>query len=1388
MTAPRKEQLAALLDRTTIPLSVGDSGATGAASLATSVDHVHSHGSHTDPTNHAVSDASNAGFQSSSNFTQVISSPLKLSVKAATKINITLVGAQTVDGINIIAGDRVLVKNQSTGANNGIYIASNGVWARSSDADTSAKFSSGMEIFVEQGTQGKTICKLYTLSNITLNTTSLVFARIDTELNVRAFGGIGDGSADDTAAVLAVVAAAQFAGYVDGIQTAYFPAGSYKVSPNVLKLAASKQVRMVGDGSTKTKIWTSSPGTLLGVDNPQGQVTGGLISGISFESTAAADILATLTPNFLTSTFTATAHGLDNGQWVTFENTGGALPTGISANRAYHIVNKTANDFQIANTVSGTVVTFSDNGTGTNKVRADNIQIDATGCQLTEFHDIGIVNISPRGIGVYMDSRAGGTNINRFSYISGAQSGVNSIACLLTTKYTQLTNSQFLGPNANIFIHWHYQNVDRVFVCDSGQGNVYDSNVTESIVSYHYDFGGSTVSGNEAIENIIQSPYCESFGTSYVVRFQTGAHGNYLNGGGLTSVLGVIDPASITDGRNVVIQRGYIRWGEQVFDRNWATPIVCQLRSSTASATGNTFVVAAQQTTGSNSTGGTLSLESGNGVLAYGHLQLRLGGQTGTDTSSTLYAAGQLALDIYQGAASTYIHHFDWYDSSNHLARSDVFQYNGAVTSTWALNITSVTHSQSDNVTNSATGASLTFKAQNATGTSTIGGALNLTSGTGTSTHGAVNLQVGGTTTFTLSSTSTLSTKPFIFDVALANPKVSQTATSTTSAVGAVLSIIGQRTTGSGSTGGDATLESGNGVAAYGHVKLRLGGSYVASTDTYTVGMTALDVYQDGSFNHHFDWYNQVEHIVRSDTFLHAGATTLIWASGVTSISWSQANTVTNSAVGAALSFTAQNATGTTTTGGAINLTSGTGTTIAGSIVLATGATTKMTVAPGGITLTDNIFFTTAQTTPTIKQNDNTTNSATATSLTIQSANATGTTAVGGALNLTSGTGTSAAGSIVLATGATTKLTIASTGITPTDNISFILTQSSPIINQADNVTNSATGQILKIQAQNATGTTAVGGALNLVSGTGTSTAGNVVIKCGATTAITCTASTATTSVTGALATDTSLDVGAGFITIGSSGLPTTGHIRMQNSKTIVGRTTGAANCFLLLLDSSDTLGVGDTVVKTLVLDTRAWASTNGGLFKLRGNNAIGLSFGMQQGGDQVMTLTNVGVVPTSAPTLSVSLYSHSGALKMWSVNNAVTTVAPVGPISATKTVHDWVDGYGTTASNTPTTTIVQYDLSAFTTATVLVEFMIQGNDVAGNSSISYARGAFKMVNGTCSQVGTTLVESGFPLENVVTGGLTLDNSSTVIRGRITGVSGVLYGWLGTLRLTIFTP
>ncbi|MFG9064122.1 phage tail protein [Pseudomonas aeruginosa] len=101
----------------------------------------------------------------------------KDSVKVATTANLAaLSGLLTVDDVVLAAGDRVLVKDQATASQNGIYVAAAGAWSRAADADSSAEVTPGMTVPVEQGTtHADTIWELTTNAPITLGTTALAF-------------------------------------------------------------------------------------------------------------------------------------------------------------------------------------------------------------------------------------------------------------------------------------------------------------------------------------------------------------------------------------------------------------------------------------------------------------------------------------------------------------------------------------------------------------------------------------------------------------------------------------------------------------------------------------------------------------------------------------------------------------------------------------------------------------------------------------------------------------------------------------------------------------------------------------------------------------------------------------------------------------------------------------------------------------------------------------------------------------------------------------------------------------------------------------------------------------------------------------------------------------
>jgi hypothetical protein len=103
---------------------------------------------------------------------------IKDSVRAATTANITLSAAQTIDGVAVVVGNRVLVKNQTLGQENGIYIVGTVAWSRSGDANTSTEVTAGMFTFVEEGTDnGDSGFVLTTNGAIDLGVTPLTFTQ-----------------------------------------------------------------------------------------------------------------------------------------------------------------------------------------------------------------------------------------------------------------------------------------------------------------------------------------------------------------------------------------------------------------------------------------------------------------------------------------------------------------------------------------------------------------------------------------------------------------------------------------------------------------------------------------------------------------------------------------------------------------------------------------------------------------------------------------------------------------------------------------------------------------------------------------------------------------------------------------------------------------------------------------------------------------------------------------------------------------------------------------------------------------------------------------------------------------------------------------------------------
>ena len=105
----------------------------------------------------------------------------KDSVRVASTANLTISGpGAAIDGITLSSGNRVLVKNQSTGSQNGIYVfnGAGSAMTRATDADSNAEVTSGLFVFVEEGSLNSDNGFVLTTDGaITVGSTALVFTQ-----------------------------------------------------------------------------------------------------------------------------------------------------------------------------------------------------------------------------------------------------------------------------------------------------------------------------------------------------------------------------------------------------------------------------------------------------------------------------------------------------------------------------------------------------------------------------------------------------------------------------------------------------------------------------------------------------------------------------------------------------------------------------------------------------------------------------------------------------------------------------------------------------------------------------------------------------------------------------------------------------------------------------------------------------------------------------------------------------------------------------------------------------------------------------------------------------------------------------------------------------------
>lgn len=112
-------------------------------------------------------------------------------VRLKTTGNHALTGLAAIDGVTPSVGDRVLVADQSTASQNGVYVAASGGWSRAPDADQPEEFQPARQVFVQQGaTFANTGWAVSSAANPTIGTDPISFTQVSGAASYTAGNGL----------------------------------------------------------------------------------------------------------------------------------------------------------------------------------------------------------------------------------------------------------------------------------------------------------------------------------------------------------------------------------------------------------------------------------------------------------------------------------------------------------------------------------------------------------------------------------------------------------------------------------------------------------------------------------------------------------------------------------------------------------------------------------------------------------------------------------------------------------------------------------------------------------------------------------------------------------------------------------------------------------------------------------------------------------------------------------------------------------------------------------------------------------------------------------------------------------------------------------------------
>ena len=279
---------------------------------------------------------------------QISNIDYKQSVRVVSVSNVTLAGGApaTVDGVSLVAGDRVLVTGQSTGSENGLYyvstlgVGSNGTWTRTTDGNETGEIDAGMIIMVTEGTTyADTQWKLTTNNPITIGSTALTFTQNYSDNSISA--GTSNVTVSSNANVSIAVAGSNVAVFATAGE---YVTGLLSVTGNVTGGNLLTGAQVVASGVIQTGTGFSTGGYLSvdgDTDLHKTNVTGNLsatgnITGGNLITTGLVSATGNITGNYilgngalLTGVITSVANINNGTSNVTVVSSGGNVTVGV---------------------------------------------------------------------------------------------------------------------------------------------------------------------------------------------------------------------------------------------------------------------------------------------------------------------------------------------------------------------------------------------------------------------------------------------------------------------------------------------------------------------------------------------------------------------------------------------------------------------------------------------------------------------------------------------------------------------------------------------------------------------------------------------------------------------------------------------------------------------------------------------------------------------------------------------------------------------------------------------------------------------------------------------------------------------------------------------------